>query len=390
MTNPPIDAIREEVVTSTSVYLGRDGNLLMETPDNCKVLKINDPILTNTDMLKIKTMKVEGFQVETVPITYYKSTPLERAIERLFVEVDKAYRQGANILVLSDRGVDENHVPMPSLLAVSAVHQHLVKTKKRTSLAIILESGEPRDVHHFAALLGYGASAVNPYLALDTIHELIDDGMLDKDYYAAVNDYTRGVLSGIVKIASKMGISTIQSYQGAQIFEAVGISPEVIDKYFTGTVSRVGGITLEDIARDADQRHSQAFDPLGLTTDLTLDSVGRHKSRSQGEEHRYNPETIHLLQESTRRGDYEMFKEYTHLVDREESGYLRSLMDFRYPEEGVPLEEVESVDSIVQRFKTGAMSYGSISQEAHETLAIAMNRLHGKSNTGEGGRAKRD
>ncbi len=388
VTNPPIDAIREEVVTSTSVYLGKDGNLLTETPDNCKVLKINDPILTNTDMLKIKTMKVDGFRVAVVPITYYKSTPLERAIDRLFVEVDKAYRQGANILVLSDRGVDENHVPMPSLLAVSAVHQHLVKTKKRTSLAIILESGEPRNVHHFAALLGYGASAVNPYLALDTIHELVDSGMLEKDYYAAVSDYTHAVLSGIVKIASKMGISTIQSYQGAQIFEAIGISQEVIDKYFTGTVSRVGGITLEDIARDVDQRHSEAFDPLGLTTDLTLDSLGRHKSRSQGEEHRYNPETIHLLQESTRRGDYEMFKEYTRLVNQEESGYLRSLMDFSYPAEGVPLEEVESVDSIVRRFKTGAMSYGSISQEAHETLAIAMNHLHGKSNTGEGGESE--
>ena len=219
MTNPPIDAIREEVVTSTSVYLGKDGNLLTETPDNCKVLKINDPILTNTDMLKIKTMKVDGFRVAVVPITYYKSTPLERAIDRLFVEVDKAYRQGANILVLSaDRGVDENHVPMPSLLAVSAVHQHLVKTKKRTSLAIILESGEPRDVHHFAALLGYGASAVNPYLALDTIHELVDSGMLEKDYYAAVSDYTHAVLSGIVKIASKMGISTIQSLSGRSDF----------------------------------------------------------------------------------------------------------------------------------------------------------------------------
>lgn len=385
VTNPPIDCIREEVVTSTSVYLGRDGNLLMEQPENCKVLKINNPILTNTDLLKIKNMKVEGFKAVVVPITYYKSTPLERAIERLFVEVDKAYRQGANILVLSDRGVDENHVPMPSLLAVSAVHQHLVKTKKRTALAIILESGEPREVHHFATLLGYGASAVNPYLALDTIHELIENEMLEKDYYAAVDDYTHAVLSGIVKIASKMGISTIQSYQGAQIFEAIGISGEVIDKYFTNTVSRVDGITLEDISRDVDERHSEAFDPLGLGSDLTLDSVGRHKSRSQGEEHRYNPETIHLLQESTRRGDYQMFKEYTFLVDQEDSGYLRSLMDFRYPEEGVPLEEVESVDSIVRRFKTGAMSYGSISQEAHETLAVAMNRIHGKSNTGEGG-----
>ena len=336
-------------------------------------------------MLKIKNMKVEGFKAVTVPITYYKSAPLDRAMDRLFVEVDRAHRAGANILILSDRGVDENHVAIPSLLAVSAVHQHLVKTKKRTSLAIILESGEPREVHHFATLLGYGACAINPYLALDTIHELIEEGMIKKDYYAAVEDYNHAVISGIVKIAAKMGISTIQSYQGSQIFEAIGISADVIDKYFTGTVSRVGGITLEDIAKDVDERHSQAFDPLELSTDLTLDSIGRHKSRSQGEEHRYNPRTIHTLQESTRRGDYKMFKEYTAMVDSEESGYLRSLMDFDYPEQGVPLEEVESVDSIVKRFKTGAMSYGSISQEAHETLAIAMNRLHGKSNTGEGG-----
>ena len=385
VTNPPIDCIREEIVTSTSVYVGRDGNLLEEEPKNCQVLKINNPILTNTDMLKIKNMKVEGFKAVTVPITYYKSAPLDRAMDRLFVEVDRAHRAGANILILSDRGVDENHVAIPSLLAVSAVHQHLVKTKKRTSLAIILESGEPREVHHFATLLGYGACAINPYLALDTIHELIEEGMIKKDYYAAVEDYNHAVISGIVKIAAKMGISTIQSYQGSQIFEAIGISADVIDKYFTGTVSRVGGITLEDIAKDVDERHSRAFDPLELSTDLTLDSIGRHKSRSQGEEHRYNPRTIHTLQESTRRGDYKMFKEYTAMVDSEESGYLRSLMDFDYPEQGVPLEEVESVDSIVKRFKTGAMSYGSISQEAHETLAIAMNRLHGKSNTGEGG-----
>ena len=385
VTNPPIDCIREEIVTSTSVYVGRDGNLLEEEPKNCQVLKINNPILTNTDMLKIKNMKVEGFKAVTVPITYYKSAPLDRAMDRLFVEVDRAHRAGANILILSDRGVDENHVAIPSLLAVSAVHQHLVKTKKRTSLAIILESGEPREVHHFATLLGYGACAINPYLALDTIHELIEEGMIKKDYYAAVEDYNHAVISGIVKIAAKMGISTIQSYQGSQIFEAIGISADVIDKYFTDTVSRVGGITLEDIAKDVDERHSQAFDPLELSTDLTLDSIGRHKSRSQGEEHRYNPRTIHTLQESTRRGDYKMFKEYTAMVDSEESGYLRSLMDFDYPEQGVPLEEVESVDSIVKRFKTGAMSYGSISQEAHETLAIAMNRLHGKSNTGEGG-----
>ena len=276
-------------------------------------------------------------------------------------------------------------MPIPSLLAVSAVHQHLVKTKKSISLGLIVESGEPREVHHFATLLGYGASAVNPYLALETIRELIDNHMLDKDYYAAVEDYNHAVLSGIVKIASKMGISTIQSYQGSQIFEAIGISKEVIDKYFTGTVSRVGGITLEDIEENVDRLHSEAFDPLGLNTDLTLDSVGAHKMRSQGEEHRYNPQTIHLLQESTRTGSYALFKEYTKVVDQESHGALRGLLEFNYPEKAIPIDEVESVDEIVKRFKTGAMSYGSISQEAHETLAIAMNHLHGKSNTGEGG-----
>ena len=385
VTNPPIDAIREEIVTSTTVYVGKDGNLLEQRPENCQVLKINDPILTNIDMLKIKNMKEDGFHVAVVPTIYYKNTKLERAIDRLFVEVDKAYKEGANIIILSDRGVDENHVPIPSLLAVSAVHQHLVETKKQTSLSLILESGEPREVHHFATLLGYGARAVNPYLALETIQELIDEKLLNKDYYAAVNDYCTAVMHGIVKIASKMGISTIQSYQGSKIFEAIGISQEVIDKYFAGTVSRIGGITLEDIEKSVDTMHSKAFDPLGRNVDLSLDSVGKHKMRSGGEEHRYNPATIHMLQKSTRLGDYSLFKEYTKMVDEERSGSLRTLMDFRFPEKGIPLEEVESVDEIVKLFKTGAMSYGSISKEAHETLALAMNMIHGKSNTGEGG-----
>ena len=386
VTNPPIDAIREEIVTSTTIYVGKKGNLLEEKPENCQVLKINNPILTNTDMLKIKQMHKPGFKVAVVPITYYKSTKLERAIDRLFVEVDKAYKDGANILVLSDRGVDENHVPIPSLLAVSAVHQHLVNTKKQTSLALILESGEPREVHHFATLLGYGACAVNPYLAQDSIQELIEEGLLDKDYYAAVDDYNAAILHGIVKIASKMGISTIQSYQGSKIFEAIGIDRSVIDKYFTDTVSRIGGITISDIENDVNELHSMAFDPLGLQTELTLDSKGHHKMRSGAQKHLYNPQTIHLLQESTKRGDYDLFKEYTKLVNNEtDIMNIRGTLDFKYPKSGIPIDEVESVDSIVTRFKTGAMSYGSISQEAHETLAIAMNRLHGKSNSGEGG-----
>ncbi|MGN0329718.1 MAG: glutamate synthase-related protein, partial [Kineothrix sp.] len=285
----------------------------------------------------------------------------------------------------TDRGVDENHLAIPSLLAVAAVHKHLVQTKKCTAMSLILESGEPREVHDFATLLGYGASAINPYLAHATIAQLVEEGLLNKDYYAAVEDYDHAILHGIVKIASKMGISTIQSYQGSKIFEAIGISQGVIDRYFTGTVSPIGGIELKDIAEATDAQHSRAFDPLGLETDLTFASMGRHKMKAQGEKHRYNPQTIHLLQQATKEADYDKFKTYTELVDKEETGYLRSLMDFNFPEIGIPLEEVESEESIVKRFKTGAMSYGSISQEAHEALAIAMNRLQGKSNSGEGG-----
>ena len=388
VTNPPIDAIREEIVTATSVYIGEDGNLLQEKAENCKVLKINNPILTSTDLLKIKHMKVPGFKVEVLAMIYYKNTSLEKAIDHLCVEADRAYKEGANILILSDRGVDENHVAIPSLLAVSALQQHLVRTKKRTALAMIVESAEPRDVHHFACLLGYGACAVNPYLAQETIRRQIDDNMLDKDYYAAVDDYNKAVLKSIVKIASKMGISTIQSYQGSKIFEAIGISREVIDRYFTGTVSRVGGITLREMEKQVDGLHSRAFDPLGLNVDLTMDSSGSHKLRSGKEERLYNPKTIHLLQQSARTGNYELFREYSREITAEqEKVNLRGLLDIEFPEEGISVDEVESVDSIVKRFKTGAMSYGSISQEAHEALAIAMNRLGGKSNSGEGGEA---
>ncbi|MBU5460259.1 glutamate synthase large subunit [Anaerostipes sp. MSJ-23] len=386
VTNPPIDAIREELVTSTTIYVGKEGNILDEKPENCRVLKVHNPILTDTDLLKIKTMNKSGFKVVELPIIYYKNTSMEKALDRLFVEADRAYRDGANIIILSDRGVDENHVAIPSLLAVSAMHQHLIKTKKRTSVALILESGEPREVHHFATLLGYGACAVNPYLALQSIQKLIDDNLLHKDYYAAVDDYTNAVLHGIVKIASKMGISTLQSYQGSQIFEAIGINSDVVNKYFTNTVSRVEGISLKDLEADVDARHGSAFDPLGLENDLTLESAGSHKYRSGKEQHLYNPRTIHTLQVAARTGSYELFKQYTHMIDQElEPGNLRGLMEFNYPKKGIPIEKVESVDSIVKRFKTGAMSYGSISGEAHETLAIAMNMLGGKSNSGEGG-----
>ena len=385
VTNPPIDAVREKIVICTPVYVGKNGNLLEEKPENCHVLRIENPILTDLDIMKIRAMNKPGFKVSTVPIIYYKNTSIERVLDHLFVEVDRAYKEGTNILILSDKGVDENHVAIPSLLAVAAVHRHLVQTKKCTAMSLILESGEPRVVHHFATLLGFGASAVNPYLAHAVIGELEKDNLLDKDYHAAVDDFDHAILKGIIKIASKMGISTIKSYQGSKMFEAIGISQSVIDKYFTGTVSPVDGITLEDIAEATDRQHSKAFDPLGLTTDLSVAPIGNHKMRSQGEHHRYNPQTIHMLQKATRDGSYSEFKQYTSMVDKEETGYLRSLMDFNYPAEGIPIDEVEDEMEIVKRFKTGAMSYGSISEEAHQALAIAMNHLHGKSNSGEGG-----
>ena len=386
VTNPPIDAIREEVVTDTTVYLGNDGNLLEERADNAHALQVGNPILTSVDLMKIRDMKQPGFQAETVSILYYKNTPLKRALDHLFVAVDRAYRNGANIVILSDRGVDENHVAIPSLLAVSAVERYLIRTKKCTAVSIVLESAEPRDVNHFATLLGYGARAVNPYLAHAAIGSLIDQGLLDKDYHTAVKDYNQAILSGIVKIASKMGISTIQSYQSAQIFEAVGIDRVVVDEYFTGTLSRVGGVGLKEIAQLVDDHHSRAFDPLGLGGDPTLDSRGEHKARAGQEDHMYSPQVIHLLQEATRRGDYKLFKEYTALVDDASKPHtLRGLMEMQYLDTPIPLDEVESVDSIVKRFKTGAMSFGSISAEAHECMAVAMNTLGGKSNCGEGG-----
>ncbi len=387
VTNPPIDAIREEIVTMTTMYLGTEGNILEDQPANCHVLRVDNPILTNLDMMKIRSIRREGFQVQTISILYYRSTKLEKALEQLMLSVDRAYRDGANMLILSDRGVDETHVAIPSLLAVSAVAQYLVRTKRRTAVALILETAEPHEVHHFAALLGYGASAINPYLAQDAIRGLIEDGLLQKDYYAAVDDYNQAILKGMVKIASKMGVSTLQSYMGSRLFEAIGIAPEVVEKYFTGTVSRVGGIGIAEIAEDVEALHNRAFDVLGLYTDSVLESVGSHKYRSGKEPHLYDPMTIHLLQQSTRLGDYELFRQYTARVDDEDNvRTLRGALCFRYPQDGgIPLEEVEPAAEIVKRFKTGAMSYGSISQEAHECMAIAMNRLGGKSNSGEGG-----
>ena len=389
VTNPPIDALREEIVTDTTVYIGSDGNLLQEKAENCRVLQIKNPIITSVELMQIKAMHRPGFRVATVSLLYYTGASLKSAIDRLYVEVDRAYRDGANVIILSDRGVDEYHVAIPSLLAVSALEQYLVRTKKRTAVSIILESAEPRDVHHFATLLGYGARAINPYLAQDCIEELVERNMLDKDCHQAILDYNKAILAGIVKIASKMGISTLQSYQSAQIFEAVGICKEVIDAYFTNTVSPVAGIGLKEIAEGVQWRHNHAFDPLDLGVDTTLDTTGTHKLRSGSgaEDHLYNPKTIVALREAVQTDSYDRFKEYTALVDDERRPHtLRGLLEFNFPEDGgIPLDEVEPETEIVKRFKTGAMSYGSISMEAHCCMAQAMNALGGKSNSGEGG-----
>ncbi len=387
VTNPPIDSLREEVVTDTTVYIGKDGNLLQDSAQNCAVLEVNNPILTATDLAKIKAINKSSFNVQTVSLLYYKNTSLEKALAQLFVNCDKAYSEGANIIVLSDRGVDENHVAIPSLLAVSAMEQYLIKTKKRTAVSIILESGEVRDVHQFATLLGYGARAIHPYLAHECIEELINKKILDKDLYTAINDYNHAVLHGIVKVSAKMGISAVQSYQSAQIFEAVGINKHVIDTYFTNTVSRVGGIGIEEIEEGVEFRHSKAFDPLGLGVDNALDSMGYSKlvNGDDKEDHLYSPEIIIALQQATQNGDYDRFKQYTAMVDDANKPHtLRGLLAFNFGN-GIPLSEVEPASEIVKQFKTGAMSYGSISKEAHECMALAMNKLGGKSNSGEGG-----
>lgn len=388
VTNPPIDSLREEVVTDTTIYIGSDGNLLQDKSDNCTVLEVNNPILTSRDMDKIRQLNQTGFKNETISLLFYRGTSLKEALDNLFIECDKAYRNGANILILSDKGVDEGHMAIPSLLAVSALEQHLVKTKKKTDVSIILESGEPRDVHQFATILGYGATAIYPYLAHECIEEMIQLNMLDKEVNITIDDYNEAILKGIVKIAAKMGISTLQSYQGAQIFEAIGISKEVIDTYFTNTISEVEGITLEDIEKDLIYHHDRAYDPLGLTTDTSLDSIGFHKLRKGDgkEDHLYSPETIVKLQRATQTNDYDLFKEYSNeLNSSHQKHHLRSQLHFKKTRNSIPLSEVESEYEIVKRFKTGAMSYASISEEAHTCMAIAMNRLGGKSNSGEGG-----
>ncbi len=389
VTNPPIDAIREKIVTDTAVYVGSDGNLLQDKPENCAVLRLEQPILSNGDLQRIKNSTEQSLRVACVPMLYYRSETLEHALNHLFVVCDRAYKNGANVLILTDRGVDENHMAIPSLLAVSALEQHLIRTRRRTAVSVILETADPRDVHHFALLLGYGARAVNPYLALECVDEVIEKGLLDKNEHDAEQDYIAAVTHGVSRVASKMGISVLQSYQSAQIFEAIGIRQDVIDRYFTNTVSRVGGIGLEEINEDVIFRHSRAFDPLDLETDTTLDSTGYHRLRSgcDKEDHMYNPYTITKLQRAVQSGSMELFREYTAMVDDETRPHtLRGVLDIDFDHcTPIPLEEVEPASEIVKRFKTGAMSYGSISQEAHECLAEAMNRLGGRSNSGEGG-----
>ncbi|WP_195428168.1 glutamate synthase large subunit [Clostridium sp. D46t1_190503_E9] len=389
VTNPPIDAIREEVITSTTVYIGSQGNILEDSEDNCKQIKLSSPILSNEDLLKIINIDNKDFKTKTISILYGKENgeyDLEKALDNLSLEVEKACYEDYNILILSDRGLNNKLIPIPSLLALSSVHNYLIKKGLRSKIDIVIESAEPREIHHFATLISFGASAINPYLAYESIRQLEDDNLLKEDYDISVKKYNKAILKGLVKIISKMGISTIQSYRGAQIFEAVGINSEVINKYFTNTVSRIEGISLKEIQEEVLIRHKNAFRKSNVNFDFVLDSKGRDKLRSGKEEHLYNPLTIHKLQQATKTGSYETFKEYSNLVNSDERFFtLRNLMDFKFLSNPIPIDEVEPIESIVKRFKTGAMSYGSISKEAHEALAIAMNRIGGKSNTGEGG-----
>jgi glutamate synthase (ferredoxin) len=391
VTNPPIDAIREEIVTSTEVMIGSEQNLLEPRPENCRQIKLKKPILTNEELEKLRHLNRLYFRTVTLPILFNPAEDgagLERALQELYARADQIIANDeANILILSDRGIDRDHAPIPALLAVSGLHHHLIRQGTRTHIGLIVESGEPREVHHFAMLIGYGAVAVNPYLAYASIAEMIRQGMLPgADYQDAAQHYTKAVVKGVVKVLSKMGISTIQSYCGAQIFEAVGLNQSFIDQYFTGTPTRIGGVGIQIISREAELRHAHAFPDRPLNG-RTLDVGGQYQWRQDGEHHLFNPETVYRLQVACRTNDYTQFKNYSRLIDDQSQrlATLRGLLDFKFPDSPVPLEEVEPVESIVKRFKTGAMSYGSISQEAHEALAVAMNRIGGRSNTGEGG-----
>jgi glutamate synthase (ferredoxin) len=390
VTNPPIDAIREEIVTATETVIGPERNLLHPEPASCHQIQLKYPILSNIELEKIRHNRLPGLKPVTLPIVYpvaEGSAGLELAMERLYREARRAISEGCKIIILSDRMIDADHAPIPALLAVAGLHHHLVREELRTKVGLVLESGSPREVHHVALLVGYGVGAINPYLAYEAIHDMIREGWLPGLTEAeAERRYAKALAKGVVKTMSKMGISTIQSYRGAQVFEAVGIQQDVIDRYFTGTPSRIGGIGLKEIAREVQLRHQAAYTEPNPES-AVLDTGGHYQWRSDGEYHRFNPDTIRTLQRACREGDYGLFKEYSAAVNAESlhRATIRGLLDLKPAKNPVPLDEVEPVESIVKRFKTGAMSYGSISKEAHEALAIAMNRLGGKSNTGEGG-----
>jgi glutamate synthase (ferredoxin) len=389
VTNPPIDPIREEIITSTEIMVGGEGNLLEPTPESCRMVKMHYPILTNVEMEKLRHINRSTFKSATLPILFKAADGpkgLENAMEELFAAADSAIADNANIVVLSDRGITSALAPIPALLAVAGLHHHLIRSGTRTKIGLILESGEPREVHHFALLIGYGCTAINPYLAFETLDDLIKEGLLtDKDHNVAVKKYIKAAVKGVVKTMAKMGISTVQSYHGAQIFEAVGLNAELVDKYFTWTPSRIQGVGLEVIAEEALARHRRAYPSREVNEEL--DAGGQYQWRDNGEFHLFNPQSIHKLQIACRLGSEKIYREYAELINNQAKNLctLRGLLEFKTDGQPVPIEEVESVESIVKRFKTGAMSYGSISQEAHEALAIAMNRIGGRSNTGEGG-----
>ena len=389
VTNPPIDSIREAIITSPITTIGSEHNLLKPEPESCRLIKLKTPVISNAELAKLKTIQNPHFASTTLPIVFNPAAGvegLEAAMEEICQQADAAIAAGASLIILSDRDIDKDHAPIPALLAVAGVHHHLIRNGTRTQVGLVLESGEPREVHHFAVLIGYGCGAINPYLAFETIGAMIKDGSLSGVEYAmACKNYIKAVTKGVIKIGSKIGISTIQSYRGAQIFEAIGLDHTVIDKYFTWTASRLEGANLGVIAQEAILRHGHAF-PDRDSQDQTLDVGGEYQWRKDGEAHLLSPEIIHLLQQAVREGDYDLYKRYAAKINEHNKQFfrIRDLLEFKH-REPIPLEEVEPVEAIMKRFKTGAMSYGSISKETHEALAIAMNRIGGKSNTGEGG-----
>ncbi|MDP8981378.1 MAG: glutamate synthase large subunit [Acidobacteriota bacterium] len=393
VTNPAIDPIREELVMSLTSYIGTEQNILEETPQHCHTLKLPHPLLTNRDLEKLRRVSTNDLLGCTMPMLFRVSKDplesqreLERALTGLCRRASLQIKSGYTLLILSDRGIDEEHAPIPSLLALTAVHNHLVREGSRTQVALIIESGEPREVMHFCLLIGYGASAINPYLAIETLEDQALRGNLGISFETALKHYKKAINKGLLKVFSKMGISTLQSYRGAQVFEAIGLNKDLVEKYFTGTSSRIGGVGLEVLAREAWMKHEHAFRPMG-DSDTELDVGGSYQYRAQGEYHLFNPLTVSKLQHAVRGDNFATFQEFSALINDQSRRLctLRGLMELKPPANPAPIDEVEPAAEIVKRFATGAMSYGSISKEAHETLAIAMNRIGARSNTGEGG-----